>query len=345
MNKEFLFEMLRTPSPTGDEFGLQKKVIEYMKDYEIMTDYTGNVISCTNTDSKLKVLLAGHVDEIAYMVSDITSAGMLKVVNAGGIRPQLAQGKRVKVLGYNGTLNGVFGVCKGSKGINTEATTKDLYIDLGFDDKEEANKYVRTGDYVVYSNSVDELANDRIVGRALDNRLGAFIVTESLRRAKEKNAKVGIYSATTVGEESSMRGAFWAAEKVKPDFALIVDVTFATDYPGTNSAESGDVKLDGGPVLCKSSIVNNKLNDKLEEIARNLDINIQWEVAPGRTGTDGDKIHQSASGVPLSLISIPLRYMHSPGEVGSLNDVEEIINLISEFLSKIDESFDINPFS
>ncbi|QVK20524.1 M42 family peptidase [Mycoplasmatota bacterium] len=344
MNKDFLYEMLKTSSPTGDEYALQKKVIDYMSEFDIQTDYTGNVISCLNTESNFKVLLAGHIDEIAFMVSHVTDDGLLKVVKAGGVKHELAQGRRVNVLGYKKSLKGVFGVCTNDKGINTDAKEKDLFIDLGFSKRDEVLEYVRVGDYVVYSDDVDELANNRIAGRGLDNRLGAFIVVESLKKAKEKNTSVGVYSATTVGEESTMRGAFWAVEKIRPDFALIVDVTFSTDYPGTNPSKSGKVKLDNGPVLAKSSIINNKINAKLEAIAGELGINIQWEVAPGRTGTDGDKIHQSVAGVPLALVSIPLRYMHSPGEVGSLKDVEEIIELISEFLSRIDSDFDINPF-
>jgi len=343
MNKKFLFEMINTPSPTGGEFALQKKIIKYMKDFDIETDYTGNVICSINNDSDFKVLLAGHVDEIAYMISDITSKGLLKVVKAGGVYHKLAQGQRVEVFGKE-VVPGVFGVSESDKGVNTDVKPKDLFVDCGFTSKDEALKKVSIGDFIVYENGVTELENNRIVGRALDNRLGAFIVTEALRKLKGKT-NIGVYSATTVGEESTMRGAYWANVKVNPTFAIVVDVTFATDYPSTNPATSGFVELDKGPVLAKGSIINDKINDKMAEIAKKHNINIQWELTPGRTGTDGDRIHVSGAGTPLALISIPLRYMHSPGELGSLKDVEDIINLIVAFLSDIDSTFDINPFN
>ncbi len=343
MNKQFLYEMLKTPSPSGGEIKLQKKIMEYTKEYNHKTDFTGNLITSINEESSFKVLLAGHVDEIAYMVSDITSNGFVKVVGVGGIRHQLAQGRRVQILGKE-TVLGTFGISPGGSPVNTDAKTSDLFIDTGYK-KEELLEKVAVGDYVVYHEDVLELGNNRIVGRALDNRLGAFIVTESLKKAKEKGAKVGIYSATTVGEESTMRGAFWAAENVKPDLAIVVDVTFTADYPGKSAHHTGDISLDGGPVLAKGSIISDIANKDMVKIGLDKKIDIQWEVAPGRTGTDGDKIHQSVNGVPVALVSIPLRYMHSPSEVCSLNDVENVIELVSEYIASIDEKYDLNPFT
>ncbi len=343
MNKEFLFEMLKTASPSGGELSLQKKIMSYTDDFNHKTDFTGNLITSFNDESTFKVLLAGHVDEIGYMVSDITSDGFIKVVSVGGVRHQLAQGRRVQILGEE-TIYGTFGISSGGSPVNTEAKTPDLFIDAGFTNKEELIGKVLVGDYVVYLEDVLELTNNRIVGRALDNRLGAFIVTEALKRSYEKKAKVGVFSATTVGEESTMRGAFWAAESVKPNLAIVIDVTFTADYPGKSSHYHGDVSLDGGPTLAKGSIISDVVNKDLEELAKKMKIDIQWEVAPGRTGTDGDKIHQSAGGVPVVLVSIPIRYMHSPSEVCSLNDVEDIIELVSEFISKLDINYDLNPF-
>lgn len=342
MNKKFLFKMLKTPSPSGGEVGLQKEIMEYTKEFNHKTDFTGNLITSINEESKFKVLLAGHVDEIAYMVSDITSQGFVKVVGVGGIRHQLAQGRRVQILGKE-NVKGTFGIAPGGSPVNTDAKVSDLFIDTGYE-KEDLEKLIAVGDYVVYEEDVLELGNNRIAGRALDNRLGAFIVTEVLKRSSEKKAKVGVYSATTVGEESTMRGAFWAAESVRPNLAVVIDVTFTADYPGKSAHHTGDIKLDGGPVLAKGSIISDIANKDFVDVAKKLDINVQWEVAPGRTGTDGDKIHQAAEGVPVMLVSIPLRYMHSPSEVCSLNDVEEIIESVSEYISTLDESYDLNPF-
>lgn len=345
MNKEFLYEMISTESPSGAEFKLQKKVIHYMKDTvdRFETDATGNVISVLNPEHDYKVLLAGHVDEIALMVTMVTGEGLLKVTNVGGIRPSLYLGQKVRVLTDCGIVSGVVGY-NTTLLKNKTLETKDLFIDLGANSKEEALKYVKPGNYVVADTDYCELLNDCLSGRALDNRLGAFIVIESLRRAKELNAEIGVYSATTVGEETTMRGAVWAAKRVKPSIALIVDVTFATDYPDSKEEEIGEIKVGGGPVLCNGSIINNELNRQLETIANCLNIPLQYEAAPGRTGTDGDRIHLENDGIPLALISIPLRYMHSGSEVGSLKDVEQIIELIATFLSQLDPQLNLCPY-
>lgn len=338
--------MIQTASPSGAEFELQKKIMSYMQDTvdQFETDATGNVISVLNQEHDFKVLLAGHVDEIGMMITMITSDGLAKVTNVGGIRPALYLGQKVRILTKNGMINGVVGY-NNDLLKNKSLETKDLFIDLGATSKEEALAVVAPGDYVVADTDYVELLNNGLAGRALDNRLGAFIVIEALRRAKVLNTQVGVYSATTVGEETTMRGAVWAAKKVKPNLALIVDVTFATDYPGTNAEVSGEIKLGGGPVLCHGSIINNKLNEELIHLAHDLNIPIQFEMAPGRTGTDGDRIHFQNDGIPLALISIPLRYMHSGSEVCHLNDVEQIIELIAQFLTKLNPCIDLSPYA
>ena len=345
MNKEFLYEMIHTPSPSGAEFELEKKIINYMKETvdTFETDVTGNVISILNPNASCKVLLAGHVDEIGLMVTNITDEGFLKVTKVGGIRVPLYLGQKVHVLTSVGLLNGVVGI--NPTLLKEKSLEADqLFIDLGATSKEEVAKVVNLGDYVVAATDYCELMNDCISGRALDNRLGAFIVIEALRRAKDLGAEVGVYSATTVGEETTMRGAVWAAKDVKPTFALVVDVTFATDYPEAFSKEIGDIKVGGGPVLANGSIINNHLNTQLANLAKELNISVQYEAAPGRTGTDGDRIHFENDGVPVALISMPLRYMHSGSEVGSLKDVEGIIELIAQFLANLKETPNLSPY-
>lgn len=263
MNKEFLYEMIQTPSPSGAEFELQKKIIHYMKDVvdTFETDVTGNVISVLNPDSTCKVLLAGHVDEIGLMVTMITDAGLLKVTNVGGIRVPLYLGQKVHILTSTKIVNGVVGY-NNSLLKNKSLAATDLFVDIGATSKEEAAKVVKPGDYLVAATDYCELMNNCIAGRALDNRLGAFIVIEALRRAKELGASVGIYSATTVGEETTMRGAVWAAKRVKPTLALVVDVTFATDYPDANAEGIGEIKVGGGPVLAMVQLlIINSMNN------------------------------------------------------------------------------------
>ncbi|HAX73503.1 MAG TPA: peptidase M20, partial [Firmicutes bacterium] len=189
MNKCFLYEMLRTASPSGQEFDLQKKVINYMRNqcHEVRTDLTGNVISVLNPESPVRVLLAGHIDEIALMVTMVTSDGLLKVTNVGGVRPALYLGQKVRILTEKGMIKGIVGVNKELLK-NKEISCTDLFIDLGVNTKEEALALVELGNLVIIDTDFEELSHSRIAGRAMDNRVGAFIVIEALRRARELGA-------------------------------------------------------------------------------------------------------------------------------------------------------------
>ena len=342
MNKEFLYEMLDTMSVSGHEIGLQKKVIAHMTPYahEIRTDYTGNVISVLNPEAEFKVLLAGHIDEIGLVVTHIRSDGLLKVAKAGGIRTMAYPGHQV-MIGQK-KIPGVVILTDDMKG---DLKDKDLYIDIGAKDAEDARKYVEEGDPVHLNTYHLPLQNDLLCARAIDDRGGAFIVLEALKKAKEMGCKIGVYAATTVGEETTMRGAYWAASKVKPDVAIAVDVTYAQDYPGTDPAESGDVKLGAGPVICNSSIANKKVNELLKKCAKENDIPYQIESFLGRTGTDADKMHQAGEGVVTALLSLPLRYMHSPSEVCHIKDIEHAVNLLAAFLCTINKDTNLDPFA
>lgn len=343
MNKEFLYEMLDTMSVSGHEVALQKKVIAHMQPYadEIRTDYTGNVICVLNPEADFKVLLAGHIDEIGLVVTHICGNGLLKVAKAGGIRPSVYPGHQVMI--GEKKIPGV--VILNDAMTKGDVKDKDLIIDIGAKDAVDARKYVEEGDPVHLNTYHLQLQNDYLCARAVDDRGGAFIVLEALKKAKEMGCKIGVYVATTVGEETTMRGAYWAASKVKPDVAIAVDVTYAQDYPGTDPAESGDVKLGGGPVICNSSIANRKVNELLKKCAKENDIPYQIESFLGRTGTDADKMHQSADGVVTALLSLPLRYMHSPSEVCHIKDIEHAINLLTAFLCTINQDTNLDPFA
>ena len=337
MNKEFLYALLDNMFVSGNEIPLQKKVIEEMTPYcdEIRTDYTGNVVSVLNPDADFKVMLCGHIDEIGLVVSHILESGLIKVMKAGGIYPRTYPGHQVVVHGYGQT---VYGTVVNSEDMGKEKLKdSDLIIDIGAKDKEDARRYVQEGDPVHLHTYHQEMLNGYLSARAIDDRGGAFIVLEALKRAKEKGCKIGVYSVTTVGEETSLRGAHWAANRVKPDVAIIVDVTYATDYPGTNPEESGDVKLGNGPVICNSSIANKKVNELLKVCAKEKNIPYQMETFIGRTHTDADQVHFAGEGFVTALLSLPLRYMHSPSEVCHMDDIENTIELLAEFLCKVDE--------
>ena len=250
MNREYLETVLKTMSVSGHEEELQKKVISHMRSHadDIMSDVTGNVISVLNPDCELKVLLCGHIDEIGFIVTSIQSDGSLKVTNAGGVRAVLYLGTQVQIKTKKGIINGVV-ITNSSLTKRNDLTCTDLTIDIGASSKEEAAEIVSIGDPICAKTDVLPLMNDRLAARAMDDRIGAFIVTEALIRAKEKGCKTGIYAATTVGEETTLRGAYWSAAKVKPDCAIAVDVTYTSDYDGVNANSTGEICLGNGPVL------------------------------------------------------------------------------------------------
>ena len=344
MNKEFLYTLLDSMSVSGHEIGLQKKVIAEMKPYcdEIRTDYTGNVISILNPDAPFKVMLAAHIDEIGLVVTQIQDNGLLRVGRSGGIRPSTYPGHQVVVHGYNGPI---FGSVIYSKAVDkADLKVNELYIDIGARDEADARKYVQEGDPIHLHTYHSELLNGFLAARAVDDRGCAFIILEALKRAKEMGCRIGVYAATTVGEETTMRGAYWAGANIQPDVAVAVDVTFASDYPVTDAAESGPVKLGKGPVICNSSIANRKVNELLKSCAREHDLPFQVETYMGSTHTDADKIHFSGTGVTTTLVSLPLRCMHSPSEICHLGDIENSIELLARFLCSIDENTDLDPF-
>lgn len=345
MNKEFLYEMLTTPSVSGNEIALEKKIYDYMKPYadEVRTDEIGDVIAVLNPESPCRVLLCGHADEIGLMVTAVTEKGMLKVTKIGGIYPSTYLGQKVRIMTENGIIYGSV-VTTRELSKKEELKPEDLTIDIGALDKQDALKHVSLGDTITFDTDYRELLNDCINGRALDDRTGAFIVMEAIRRAKEKGCRVGAYGAATVGEETTTNGAYFVAERVKPTLAIAVDVTYTSDYPGTDEASTGDVRVGGGPVLVNNPACHKKLLKLLRKAAEKCGIQVQTEAANGRTYTDGDTIHKSGQGVPVTLVSIPLRYMHTPAELGSLKDMENCIELLAEFLCEMDENVDLKWF-
>ena len=338
MNREFLKEMLNTPSVSGYEEQMGEKLLAYGREFaeEQLTDPSGNAISVVNPQAENKILLCGHMDEIGFVVTHIDDEGWLRLTAAGGVRPKLYIGSPVEVWHQGNKVNGVIATSSELLG-KDKVKDSDLLVDIGACSKEEAAERVSVGDPVCADAQVRELLNDCFSGRALDDRTGAFVVAEAARRAKLMGAGMGIYAAATTGEETSGRGAYYAAVRIKPDCAIAVDVTWASDAPGTDPGDTGDVKLGGGPVLCRASVVNKKLNALLEETAAELGMAVQWEVATGRTGTDGDTVNKAFQGIPMALVSIPLRYMHSSVEVGSWKDIEQCIELLAAFLVRLDK--------
>jgi len=345
-SKEFLIELLNTPSPSGQEAAIQKKWANYVKKYvdKLETDAVGNVIGIINPEAKFKVLLAAHCDEIGFIVKRIDEKGYIYFTKVGWISPKLAAGMKVEVLGFKKTIQGVIGVNPEHFNESKEKVEfEDLYIDCGANSKEEVEKYVRFGDFIVYKREPEFLLNEKISGRALDNRTGAFMLAEVLRNLAKKKPEVGVYCVSTISEEVNMLGAHGAGAGIEPDMALICDVTFATDHPGIDTNKHGMVNLGGGPVLGRGGVINGKINDVLEKAAEKKKINLQYEIYTNSTGTDGDRIRFAGKGVPISLVSLPLRYMHSPVETASLKDIEDEISLLVETLMSLTGKENLKP--
>ncbi len=345
MNKAFLFELLQTGSVSGNEAELEKKIYDYMQDKAdlVTVDELGNVTAAVNPSAPFKVLLAGHADEIGLMVSAVGSDGSLMVTRIGGVYPTTYPGHKVRIYTKVGVL---YGAVANSRDIakNSELKASDLRIDIGAKDREDALKHVELGDTVTFDTDVRELLNDCISARALDDRLGAFIVMEALAEAKKRGASVGCFAVATTGEETTGNGAYFAASRIKPNIAIAVDVTYTSDNCGISEAVTGDIAVGRGPVLCNNPSIHKKLNQMLRDCAGRLEMAVQTEAASGRTGTDGDTMHLTGIGVPFALVSIPLRYMHNPDEVGSLKDIQECIDLLAEFFVSCTAQTDLKPF-
>lgn len=346
MKRQFLYDMLECPSVSGQEIPIQELIQSYMKPVcdTILHDSSSTSVVVIHPDAACKVMLCAHADEIGFYVNRICENGCLNVIKAGGVHSVLYLGTHVQVINEKGIFHGVVvSYCDLEQKENV--LDSDLHIDMGFHDRKDALQYVNIGDTVCSSMTYQELANNCIAGRAIDDKGGVFIIMEAIRRAKEKGTLCGMYGASTSGEETTRRGAYYASSLVKPTCAIIVDVTFASDTVGAENNEGGDIALSKGPVLCKSSTVNANMNKKMVDIAERLHIPYQWEVTPGYTHTDGDTIFMNNEGIPICLVSLPLRYMHSSIETANWNDIEYAITLISEFLVEMNETFSFLPYN
>ena len=333
MNESFLQKLLDSISVSGYEEPVQKTVEAELSGYaqEIRRDEMGNLVCVRNKEDKTRILLSAHADEIGLIVSDIAADGRLSVIRRGGIIPSTWPGRQVRIQTGKGVIYGAVEVTR-SLFQKKDLSAKDIRIDIGVDSKEEAEALVEIGDPIVPDTQIRKMAGTRFSARALDDRIGVYIISEAFKRAAEAGCKNGVYSASTIGEEVTKSGAYWVSARVKPTMAIVVDVTYTSDYPGMDPAETGNVRLGGGAVLCKSPIVPKELNQKMLSIAKEKGIPVQWEVAESHSCTDADKIHFSNEGVPTVLVSVPLRYMHTPAEVADERDVEACIALISAFL-------------
>ncbi len=335
---KLLETILNTTAPSGYEANLQKEIRDYTKSFSnTKTDSFHNLYSIINEDKDFRVLMTAHADEIGLVITNINSNGTCSVRRVGGVKLSLYVGVRVNVL-HNGSLvKGIMGIKNGV--FESKVTEDSLFLDLGVDTKEEAMKLVSIGDELTLDTNTVLLNDNRLISRALDDKIGCYIITKALEELSKRKINNQVCACNTVCEETGLRGAYGASVNFKPNIAIAVDVTYTSDVTG-NPADTGNVKLGGGAAICHSSIIHKKLNSLLTKVAVENKIDVQYEVMIRSTGTDADKIHFTNDGVPVCLVSIPLRYMHSGVEMCDLRDVNNCIKLLVEFISAINK--DIN---
>jgi putative aminopeptidase FrvX len=339
-----LNRLLTAPGPPGHEdapAAIWREAAGEFAD-EVTVDPMGTSVARVNGRSDHPLLaVVGHVDEIALLVSHISEQGFLHVVQSGGWDPQVLVGQRVEVLTRSGPISGVIGR-KPIHVLDPEerkkaVELKGLHVDIGVRDGEEARSLVREGDPIVIAAEPVELRGDRIVSRSLDNRLGIYVALEVARRVSESGGGGGpVAGVAAVQEEIGAHGAQAMAYGLQPDLAVVVDVTHATDAPGVDANELGEHGLGSGPVITRGAVVSRPLNDLLDEAAESVGIECTTEAAGSATRTDADSIHLSRGGVPTAVVSIPLRYMHSPVELVELGDVEATIAVIAAMALRLE---------
>jgi putative aminopeptidase FrvX len=352
VNQEFLERLLNAAGPSGFEIEAARVWREEAASFaDVSTDVHGNSVAMLGAPNGPRVMMAGHIDEIGLQVTHIDEKGFLYVGTIGGWDPQVLVGQRVRILGRDGPVPGVVGK-KAIHLLKPDERTKasevrDLWVDVGAaSDEEIAALGLRVGDAMVVDADLVRLAGDRIASRAIDNRIGAFVVLEALRLLSERELRATPVAVATVQEEiggHSGGGARSSAFAIEPDVALVVDVTFSTDVPDIEKKELGSHRLGGGPVLTRGSAVHPMVFERLAEVADGEGIAYSIQAAPRSTSTDADSIYLSRSGIPTGLVSVPNRYMHSPNEIVSLADLEATARLLAAFVAGLGEEADFTP--
>lgn len=346
---EFFKRLVNTASPSGYEQNAAAVFRRYVSEFadEVKTDVMGNVIAALNPTATPRVMLAGHIDEIGFIVRYISDEGYLYFGSIGGHDPVIPVGQRVYVHTAKGAIPGVIGR-KPIHLMEEEDRRKapqlpDLWIDIGVKDKAAAQELVQLGDPVTYADEFQPLQGDLAAARSFDNKMGAFVVAEALRLLSETRPAASVFAVGTVQEEVGLRGARTSAYGLDPQVGIAVDVTHAADYPTVEKKRVGEVGVGKGPVICRGANINPRVFQLLVQTAQELGIAYQIEIAGGGTGTDANAMQVSRAGMATGLISVALRYMHTPCEVLSLTDVEQAAILLAGFVRKITPDTDFIP--
>lgn len=338
--KAFLHQLLSTPSPTGFEIEGQRVWAKYVREFSdrVESDAYGSAWAVIEGKSPLKLMIEAHADEIGFMVKHITSEGFVHVDRIGGSDYATARGRKIIFQGDKGPVTGIIGNTaihiRDRTGGEKAPEVHELYVDVGADSAKGVEALgLRVGHPAVYSVSVEEFGEDRLCGRALDNRVGGFIIAEVMRRLSKQKGKlpVTVIAANCVQEEIGGYGARMVTYRLEPDVAICLDVTHATDTPGIEKTKHGSVKLGGGPSVTHGTCCHPLVVQRIVKVADKEKIPLQHESSSRYSGTDTDSIYHVRAGTPSALVSLPLRYMHSVVELVSLKDVEHVIELLTAF--------------
>jgi tetrahedral aminopeptidase len=349
----FLRELLETPSPSGYERPIQDVVRRWAAPLadEVQTDRHGNVAAVLfpqgSAAGALKVMLAGHCDQIGLMIQYVDSEGYLYVQPIGGWDVSILLGQYLTVWAAGGPIQGVLSR-KAPHLLTNEERNKvpqfhDLWLDIGARNKEEADQLVRPGDPVTISLGYRPLRNNMAASPAMDDKVGLWVVMEALRLLKDRERQAAVYAVSTVQEEIGLRGATTSTYGIDPHIGIAVDVCHATDTPGNDKKQLGDIKLGAGPVLFRGPNINPRVLDELEAAAKRAGVPVQVRGVPKATGTDANAIQITRAGVATGLVGIPNRYMHSPVEVVHLDDLSNAAKLLAEFCAGVSGRTELTP--
>jgi len=350
-SEKFLFDYLNNAAPTGFESSGQQIWLDFLKPYmdDHFTDTYGTAVGVINSEAEYKVVLEAHADEISWFVNYITDEGYIYVRKNGGSDHLIAPSMRVNIHTEKGVVKGIFGwpaihVRMGEEK-ELKPTIKNITVDVGCSSKKEVEKLgIHVGSVITFEDELTELNKEYWVGRALDNRMGGYMIAQVGKRLKEKKVKLpfGLYMVNSVQEEIGLRGAQMIAHRIKPDLAIVTDVTHDTHSPLYSKVTSGDVKAGRGPALTYGPAVHNNVLKMIIEVAQKKKIDFQRVSASRSTGTDTDAFAYSNEGVASALISLPLKYMHTTVEMVHKDDVESVINLMYEFVAQLKSGHDFS---
>lgn len=346
---QFFRSLIETPSPSGYERPVQELVRNYAATFadDVSTDVHGNVIAARNPQAPLRVMLAGHCDQIGFVVQFIDPEGFIWVQPVGGWDPQIVVGQKMIVWTANGPIFGV--IARKAIHMLTEeerkqvVKLKDVWIDIGAKNRDDAASRVHVGDPVTLELSYREALNNCAVGPAMDDKTGLWVAIEALRRTHPQPLQCGLFAVSTVQEEIGIRGSRTSAYRVDPHIGVAIDVCHATDTPTVDKKWEADIKMGGGPVIYRGPNMNPRVVDMLIRAAESRSIPYQLAAAGGATGTDANSIQITRAGVAAGLISIPNRYMHTPVEMVSLDDLDRAADLLAAFALALTGGEDLTP--